>query len=272
MAKQIGSARVVLVTGDSAGIGRACCERLQAGGRVVYGASRSGPSAADWQHLTMDVTDESSVATAVAAIVRSEGRIDAVVHCAGVSFGGPFEETTVEEAKRHFDINYFGAVRVMRAVLPNMRAQRSGKLLMIGSVAGLIGLPYLGYYSAAKFALDGLIELIRPELSSFGIEATAIHPGDFKTELSVKASYAAAAQPGSPHFEAFERANAFYRKAEAGAPSPQVLARKIDRLLERKRLPVRMVVGTPLELLGVWAKSQLPSRVFEIIRAKAYGP
>lgn len=272
MTEQTGSARVVLVTGDSAGIGRAVCETLHASGRRVYGASRSGPSAAGWQHLTMDVTDESSVATAVAAILHAEGRIDAVVHCAGVSFGGPFEETTIEEAKRHFDINYFGAVRVMRAVLPAMRTQSGGKLMMIGSVAGLIGLPYLGFYSSGKFALDGLVEAIRPELAAFGIEATAIHPGDFKTELSAKASYAAAARPGSPHFEAFERASAFYRKAEATAPSPHVLARRIDRLLERKRLPVRVVVGTPLEQLGVWAKSQLPSRLFEIIRAKAYGP
>jgi NAD(P)-dependent dehydrogenase (short-subunit alcohol dehydrogenase family) len=116
------------------------------------------------------------------------------------------------------------------------------------------------------------VESIRPELAAFGIEATAIHPGDFKTEISAKASYPAAAQPGSPHFEAFERAGEFYRKAEAAAPSPQILARRIDRLLERRRLPVRIVVGTPLEQLGVWAKSQLPSRLFEIIRAKAYGP
>ncbi|MGD9829431.1 MAG: SDR family NAD(P)-dependent oxidoreductase, partial [Hyphomicrobiaceae bacterium] len=197
--------RVVLVTGDSAGIGRACCEQLAASGRIVYGASRSEQGGPGWHHLRMDVTDEASVAEGVAQITENEGRIDAVVNAAGVSFGGPVEETTVDEAKRHFDVNTFGAVRVMRAVLPGMRERGSGKLLLIGSIGGLIGLRYLSYYSASKFALDGLVESIRPELRAFGIDATVIHPGDFKTELSSKAGVSAATLPGSPYHDAFQR-------------------------------------------------------------------
>lgn len=272
MTNQAATPLVVLVTGDSAGIGRACCEQLKARGRIVYGASRSEPASAGWHHVGMDVTDEASVARAVAHVAEREGRIDAVVHCAGVSFGGPFEETTVDEAKQHFDVNYFGAVRVMRAVLPTMRGQGAGKLVMVGSIGGLIGLRYLSAYSAAKFALDGLIEAVRPELIGFGIEATVVHPGDFKTELSNKAGVCAAAKAGSPYHDAFQRSRSFYRQAEESARPPEVLARRIDRLLDRKRLPVRVVVGTPLELIGVGAKSALPSRVFEFILGKTYGP
>jgi NAD(P)-dependent dehydrogenase (short-subunit alcohol dehydrogenase family) len=143
---------------------------------------------------------------------------------------------------------------------------------MIGSIGGLIGLRYLSHYSASKFALDGLIESIRCELSPFGIEATVIHPGDFNTALAANATISAATQPGSPYYDVFHRAAQFYTKSEEQARSPEILARKIDTLLDRPRLPVRLVMGTPLERLGVLAKNWVPSRLFETIVGKAYGP
>ena len=265
-------ARVVLVTGGSSGIGRACCEQLVASGRVVYGASRTEPSGIAWRHLKMDVTDDASILEAVTKIVDREGRLDAVVHCAGVSFFGPLEEVSIEEAAHHFDVNYFGAVRTMRAALPTMRCQRMGKLILIGSIGGLIGLRYLCHYSASKFALDGLLESVRPELSPFGIDATVVHPGDFNTSLGANAATSEATRPGSPYYDALARAAEFYRQAEAQARSPKILARRIDALLDRRHLPVRVVVGTQTEKLGVLAKNLLPSRLFEMIVAKAYGP
>lgn len=264
--------QVVLVTGDSSGIGRASCEHLTARGRTVYGASRTEPKGVAWTHLRMDVTDEALVAEAVAHVLDREGCIDAVVHSAGVSLAGPFEETSIGEAQRHFEVNYFGAVRVMRAVLPAMRRQGRGKLLMIGSIGGLIGLRYLGHYSAGKFALDGLLESVRPEISPFGIDATVIHPGDFNTAFEANRTTSAATQPGSPYYDVFHRAAEFYRKTEEQARSAEILARKIDVLLDLRRLPVKVVVGTPLETLGVRAKNWLPSRLFEIIVGKVYGP
>ena len=264
--------RVLLVTGDSSGIGRATCEHLAARGRTVYGASRTEPKGVAWTHLHMDITDDASVAESVAHILDREGCIDAVVHAAGVSLAGPFEETSVAEAQRQFEVNYFGAVRVIRAVLPAMRRQGRGKLLIIGSIGGLIGLPYLGHYSASKFALDGLIESVRPEISPFGIDATVIHPGNFNTGLAANGATSAATQPGSPYYEVFHQAAEFVRKSEEQARSAEILARKIDALLDRPRLPVRVVVGTPLETLGVLAKSWLPSRLFEFIAGKVYGP
>lgn len=220
----------------------------------------------------MDVTDEASVAKVVTTILDREGCIDAVVHSAGVSLAGPFEETSIDEARSHFEVNYFGTVRVLRAVLPTMRRQQRGRLLIIGSIGGLIGLPFLSHYSASKFALDGLVESIRPEIRPFGIDATVVHPGDFNTALSANRTISAATQPGSPYYEVFHLAAEFYRKAEEQARSPEILARKIETLLDSPRLPGRVVVGTSFERLGVLGKSWLPRSLFEIILGKAYGP
>lgn len=264
--------RVVLVTGDSSGIGHASCKHLVLRGRTVYGASRSEPKGLAWAHLPMDVTDEASVAKVVATILDREGCIDAVVHSAGVNLAGPFEETSIDEARGHFEVNYFGTVRVLRAVLPTMRRQQRGRLLIIGSIGGLIGLPYLSHYSASKFALDGLVESIRPEIRPFAIDATVVHPGDFNTAISANRTMSAATQPGSPYYKVFHLAAEFYRMAEEQARSPEILARRIEAMLDRPRLPARVVVGTSFERLGVLGKSWLPWSVFEIILGKAYGP
>jgi NAD(P)-dependent dehydrogenase (short-subunit alcohol dehydrogenase family) len=155
---------VVLVTGSSSGVGEACCEHLAKGTRRIYGASRKTVTAAGWHSLSMDVRDDASVQAVVDDIGRREGRLDAVVHCAGVSFAGPFEYTT--EAIGQLDTNYFGTVRVIRAIIPVMRKQRTGKILIIGSIGGLIGLPYICHYSASKSALDHLTQALRLQQSS----------------------------------------------------------------------------------------------------------
>jgi NAD(P)-dependent dehydrogenase (short-subunit alcohol dehydrogenase family) len=218
----------------------------------------------------MDVTDEASVERAVAEVMGREGRIDALVHCSGVSLAGSFEDTTVEEAQRQLDTNFFGAVRVMRAVLPVMRKQRAGKILVIGSIGGLIGLPYIGYYSASKFALDGLVEALRMEVMPFGIEATVVHPGDFNTQISANQVLCGNAGAQSAYDAICRRTIEIYDTAVRRARPADVVARRVERLLGRRRLPVRSVLGTPSEVMGVWLKSTLPSRSFEYLFRKSY--
>ncbi len=266
------TAEVVLVTGCSSGIGKACCDRLGQSSRRVYGASRSETRSDRWTYVTMDVTDEASVESAVAEVMRREGRIDALVHCAGVSFAGPIEDTTLDEAKRHFDINFFGTVRAVRSVLPIMRRQGAGKIIVIGSIGGLIALPYLGHYCASKFALDGFVESLRPEIQPFGVQATVLHPGDLNTAIDANQVVSSNTNSGSPYREVFQRTVAFYGEAVKKARSPDGLARRVEKLLSRQRLPVRLIVGTPIEVLGVCSKSVLPARSFEYLLAKAYGP
>ena len=268
-----GIEKVALVTGSSSGVGRACCERLAArGGWRVYGGSRTAVAGDGWSYLGMDVTDDASVARAVEELLAREGRIDALVHCAGVSLVGSIEDTTVEEARRHLDINYFGSVRVIRAVLPAMRQQAAGRIIVIGSIGGLIGLPYQGHYSAGKFALDGLVEALRSEVRPFGIEASVLHPGDLNTAIGVNRVISENANDSSAYDAAFRRAVAFYAASENKAPAPDVVARTVERMLHRRRLPVRTVVGTAFEVMGVWGKTVLPARSFEYLMRQAYGP
>jgi NAD(P)-dependent dehydrogenase (short-subunit alcohol dehydrogenase family) len=262
-------AEVVLVTGSSSGIGAACCERLSRN-RRVWGASRTGTDSERWSNVSMDVTDESSVATAVDSIVRRDGRIDAVVHCAGLSLSGPVEETTCEEALRQFETNYFGTVRILRAVLPIMRRQGCGRIIVIGSIAGLIGLPYAGHYSATKFALDGLVEALRHEVLPFGIHVSVVHPGDFNTRAG---DYRIHRKNAGPEYgSAFEKAAAFYAASEQRGRHPDVVARMIEAILAHRRPRLRYVVGTPLEVLGVWGKRVLPSDLFGYFFRRFYLP
>ena len=261
---------VVLVTGCSSGIGEACSERLAEAGRCVYGASRTRCSPKRWRYVAMDVTDEASVQRAIDVVIAQEGQIDALVHCAGVSLAGAVEDVTVEEGKRQFDTNYFGAVRVLRAVLPVMRRQGSGRVIVIGSIAGLIGLPFLGHYSASKFALDGLMQALRFEVAPFGIEVCLVHPGDYCTGISANQIESVNAGEQSAYAVAFRRMVSICDEGVRHAPPAEVVARRIDHLLSRRRLPARYVLGSPREVGAVWLKAALPARIFGALFRTAY--
>ena len=264
-------ADVVLVTGCSSGIGRMISDRLTAAGATVYGGSRSPCAPRGWTHVRLDVTDAASASAFVERIVEREGRIDALVSCAGVGLAGSVEDTADDEALQHFDTNFFGTARLIRAVLPTMRNQASGKIIVIGSIGGLIGLPYVGYYSAAKFALDGLVQALRGEVAQFGIQATIVHPGDFDTQFGVNRIFSRNSDFRSAYAEPFHKTLAFYSAQEDNAPKPYAVARRVESLLFRHSLPARVIVGSPLERLGVVGKSILPSRSFEYLFRKAYG-
>ena len=228
------SASVVLVTGCSSGVGGAICDLLAAGGATVYGGSRTTCAPSQWTHLPLDITEQGSVDAAVAEVVHRESRLDALVACAGMGLAGSLEDTDDDEARRQFDTNFFGTTRTIRAVLPVMRKQSSGKIVVIGSIGGLIGLPFVAYYSASKFALDGLVEALRGEVAPFGIQATIVHPGDINTAFGANrvfgrnvgdASAYQASLPGhaavlcSPGAERRIAARAGAKGAEASRPA-----------------------------------------------------
>jgi NAD(P)-dependent dehydrogenase (short-subunit alcohol dehydrogenase family) len=265
------SAAIVLVTGCSSGIGKAICDQL-AGGATVYGGSRTPCTSPQWTHLPLDVTEQSSVDGAVADVLRRESRLDGLVTCAGVGLAGSLEDTDDDEAKRNFDTNFFGTARMIRAVLPTMRKQSDGKVIVIGSIGGLIGLPFVPYYSASKFALDGLVEALRGEVAPFGIQATIVHPGDLNTAFGANRILGRKVGITSAYRGRFQDTLQFYAAQEDNAASPQALARKVEQLLSKRLLPARVIVGTPLERLGVSGKRYLPGRSFEYLLRKAYAP
>jgi NAD(P)-dependent dehydrogenase (short-subunit alcohol dehydrogenase family) len=262
---------IVLVTGSSSGIGKACCERLARGGRRIYGACRTPYTGNIWQHLTLDVDDDASVQQTVEEVVYREGGIDALVHCAGFSLAGAVEDTAINEAKAQFETNFFGTVRLVRAVVSFMRKRRRGKIIVVGSIGGLIGLPFIGHYSASKFALSGFIEALRLEVARFGIDATILHPGDFNTAISTNQVRARSATSESCYGETFEKIVDRYDRNVRTARSPHVVARKVEKLLKRRRMPSRCIVGTPIEVLAVRLKAAIPGRGFEDLFRRFYG-
>lgn len=266
------SGRVVLVSGCSSGIGKSVCEQLAVAGARTYGGSRTECAPRGWRYLRLDVTDRASVQDMVDEVVRREGRLDAVVTCAGFGLAGPLETMTDEHALRQFDVNFFGTTRIVQCALPVMRAQRWGRIIAIGSIAGLIGLPFVAHYCAAKFALDGMIEALRAEIRPFGIQATIVHPGDFSTSFGANRVFVGDDDVAHAYADASRRALAYYRFQEDNAPAPDAVARRVVRLMKRRSLPVRVVVGSPLEKLGVIGKRILDGRSFEFALRKAYGP
>lgn len=263
--------KVAVIVGASSGIGAAIARQLSEAGHTVIGVSRSAAASIGKTPLTMDVTDETSVAETLAAIHQSAGRIDALIHCAGISIAGAIEDTSIDEAKKLFDTNYFGAVRTVRATLPLMREQGFGQIMLVGSIGGLIGLPYIAHYSASKFALDGFMQALRTEVRPFGIQATVIHPGDFRTDIAKKQIMAERANTGSAYADVCERTVDLYSKNVDAAPEPAAIAELVARLLKRKHLAPNYIVGSPIEKVAVGLKSWIPASSFEFVMRKAYG-
>src|SRR5262249_6709256 len=230
------SAAVVLVTGCSSGIGRAICDQLAAGRTTVYGGSRTPCTSSNWTHLPLDVTEQSSVDAAVADVLRREQRLDGLVACAGVGLAGSLEDTEDDEAKRHFETNFFGTARMIRAVLPAMRKQASGNIVVIGSIGGLMGLCVVACYCSSKFALDGLVEALRGAVAPFGIQATIVHPGDLNTAFGANRTFGRNVGTTSAYRDRFQATVQFYAAQENNAASPHALARKVEKLLSKRSL------------------------------------
>jgi len=275
--------RVALVTGASAGIGKACADRLATAGWAVTGASRrgtrgsapgaaAGDSTADgrtsapgaaWTGLVMNVDEDSSVQAGVAGIIERHGRIDALIAAAGWGIAGAAEYTSIAEAKAQFETNFWGCVRVVQAVLPQMRAQQHGRIVLISSIGGVIGIPFQAYYSASKFALEGFAEALAYEVAPFAIQITLVQPGNIATDFTANRRRAEARPGDAAYADAMTRAVSIMERDEAGgAPAGQV-AVTVQRVLESGRAPRRVSVGKSGERIGLIAKRLLPFRVFE---------
>jgi NAD(P)-dependent dehydrogenase (short-subunit alcohol dehydrogenase family) len=254
--------RVVLVTGASSGIGLACATHLAGRGYRVYGTSRrSGAGqAGSVSMLAADVTD-GSVEQAIATVLDREGRLDIVVNNAGMGIAGPVENTSIEEAKRQLEVNFFGAVRVCRAALPVMRKQGSGYIVNIGSIGGLIAIPYQAMYSASKFALEGMSEALRMEVRPFGVRVVIIEPGDHKTAITQNRTEISG---GTDAYDrSFRAALARTAHDEQSGPGPEQIARLLFRIVNKSNPRLRYTIGPVPQRAAVWLKRLLPYSVTE---------
>ncbi|CAB1060309.1 Oxidoreductase, short-chain dehydrogenase/reductase family [Olavius sp. associated proteobacterium Delta 1] len=268
----INNQRVVLVTGASAGIGKCCADYLTLEGNRVYGTSRRANSTDSEQRsskrnlfrlIQMDVTNDSSVKKGIDSIIARESRLDAVVNNAGYAIIGSLEDTTVKEAKSQLETNFFGALRVCRAVLPIMRRQRTGYIVNISSIGGLIGLPFQSAYCASKFALEGAMEALRIEVRPFGIHVVLIEPGDFKTEITQHRQLAVASKRNSAYRDIFNRVLRTVESGERNGPTPELVAELINNVISTKSPRLRYTVGNISQRIAVPLKKILPSRLFE---------
>jgi NAD(P)-dependent dehydrogenase (short-subunit alcohol dehydrogenase family) len=258
--------RVILITGTSSGIGQACARHLAARGWRVFGTQRAEPSGTPVdgvEIVSMDVDDDASVAAGVARVVERTGRLDAVVNNAGYAAAGAVEDTSIAEAKAQFETNFFGVLRVCRAVLPILRSQGGGYLVNISSLAGTFGMPYAGMYSASKHAIEGLSESLRFEVSRFGIKVVMIEPGDFNTGMTQRRRVAAESTTNPAYREAFARALDKQNRDETTAPTPESIARLLERILNDPRPKLRYPIGMASQTMVGPLRRFLPQRAFE---------
>ena len=173
--------KVAVVTGGTSGIGKATALALQKAGCTVYELSRRAEGVEGLRHISADVTNEAAVNAAVAQIVAEAGHIDLLVNNAGFGISGAIEFTAPEDAKKLFDVNFFGMVRMNRQVLPVMRKQGYGRIVNLSSVAGTIPIPFQTYYSASKAAINSYTMALANEVKPFGIQVCCVQPGDIRT-------------------------------------------------------------------------------------------
>jgi len=183
--------QVILITGASSGFGRGLAEELHRLGYKVYGTSRN-PDKHDviFNLIKADVQEDNSVKSAVTQVIDKEGKIDVLINNAGVLTIGPLEETSDAEAHSIFETNFFGVLRMTKAVLPLMRERKNGRIINISSLAGQVPTPGMGMYCASKHALEGYSKTLRLEVESLGIDVTLVEPGEYKTAVLSNASYA----------------------------------------------------------------------------------
>jgi len=263
--------KVVLVTGASSGIGKSVANYLSEKGYVVYGTSRNPKPTNEMKFklIALDVTNTKSIEACVETVKSEQGKLDVLVNNAGMGITGPIEDTPTDEMKRVFNTNLFGAIDVVKAVLPLMRNQQKGKIINVTSIAGYMGLPYRGMYSATKGALELVTEAISMEVQEFGIDVCNVAPGDFATNIAA----------GRYHTPVFEN-SAYKVKYQMnldlmdshvdGGMSPTVMAEAIYKIIESNKIKIHYKVGGFMEKFSIVLKRILPDRVYEKLLMNHY--
>ena len=273
---------IVLITGSSSGIGLATSLYLARRGYTVWATMRNLEKAGELRKIIeserlpieiaqLDVCDDSSVKAAVTQILQKSGRIDVLVNNAGYGLRGAIEEVSLDEWKAQFETNFFGVIRVTQAVLPQMRAQRSGAIVNVSSVLGRMAIPFSGPYVASKFALEGLTETLRYELAPWNIKVVLIEPGFIATNFQQNAQLAQAAQSKDSPYALFKQASGrrVQRNISRAAP-PEKVAETIYRAITHPTPKLRYAVGRDARLV-LPLRRFLPEGLFERILKRQLG-
>ena len=260
--------RVALVTGGSSGIGRAAAAALRDRGFAVYELSRRGGDLEGVTHLSADLRKEDEVRAAVQELLGREGRLDVVVNNAGFGISGAVEFTDTAEAERLFDVDFFGAVRVNRAALSAMRAQGGGRIIHVGSVAGVLPIPFQTYYSAAKAATHAYVLALRNEVRPYGVSVCALMPGDIRTGFT--AAREKSCEGDEEYGGRIARSVERMERDEQNGMDPARVGRRIAALAVRRNVKPLQTLGASYKLFCVLEKV-LPVRLVNRILSALYG-
>jgi short-subunit dehydrogenase len=251
--------RVVVITGASSGIGKALAEQLSQGGDRVYALARSLPDtlaepaarpAGSYATARVDVTDAPAVQHVIDRIVAREARIDILVLAAGSGLAGAVEDTAPDEAEWQIKINYLGSAFCLPPVLAQMRAQRSGLIVQLGSVAGFMPIPFQAHYSASKAALAALIRALANEVRPWGVRCLLVQPGDTRTGFT-RSRIMSRASAGSDYASRCSRSVARMAKDEMNGMSAERMAGLIRRRISRRRIPLVYTPGLFYQAIGL---------------------
>ena len=256
--------KVVLITGGSSGIGKSVGEYLVEKGFKVYGTSRNPQNYPDSKFpiAALDVADNDSIISSVKSVIDLEGKLDIVVNNAGAGITGPVEEIPDEEIKHNFETNFFGPIKVIKAALPQMRKQNSGLIINVTSIAGYMGLPYRGIYSASKGALELVTESFRMELKAFNIQMTNVAPGDFATNIAA-GRYHAPVKENSPYKKPYGDSLELMNTHVDSGQDPLLMAKAIYKVIMTKKPKGHYKVGEFMQKFSIVLKRILPDKVYE---------
>ena len=238
----------------------------------VYGTSRNPEKSKEslsFPLIALDVTNSESITAAIATLLQKESRIDILINNAGMGITGPMEETPTDAMRKVFDTNFYGPLEVIKAVLPQRRLQRSGLIVNITSIAGYMGLPYRGIYSATKAALAVTTESYRMEIKAFGITMANLAPGDFATNIAA-GRYHAPVIKDSPYAAQYEEALTMMDGHVKEGNDPIEVAKAVEKIIITSHPRVHYKVGSLLQKFSVFLKSILPSKAYEKMLMKHF--
>jgi len=261
--------KTVVISGASSGIGFAIAQMLNEAGYQVIGLSRSYPKESyPFAYYLCDVTSESQVRQVVENIVAQHSQIDALVNCAGMGISGAIETTTTAQIKKIFDVNLMGTFLLTQAMIPHLRQVPNSKIINIGSVAGVLTIPFQAYYSITKAGINAYTEALRMELRPFGIRVGAILPGDTKTNFTANREKSAS-DDASLYGDRIAKSIGRMEQDEIHGKSPDTVAKVCLKLLNRKQIPVFTTVGFKYKLF-LFVKRLVPNRLLNWILFQMY--
>ncbi len=261
--------KTILVTGASSGIGLSVATHLAKRGYTVYGACRSGAENPDFAMVRLDVTDEQGINKIIKEIIEKEGRIDGVMNNAGLGYAGAFENASLSEVRKVFEVNVFGTMMVSQAVLPYMRKQGCGHIINVSTLGSIMGLPFRAFYSSSKAAVDMMTETLRLEVKRFGIQVCLIHPGDVKTNIGQR-RVISSPENDRVYGNIFTKTYHEIDKDVENGFSPEVFGPLVDKILSSKHVRRNYYVGNFSQKLGMRLKKILPFYMFEPIISHYY--